>query len=127
MALTPPGTFPLHIALAEYEHLRESRQVSFRGSGKRFNFYLIVVAASPAALTLAAGATPDAHIWISGVLLLAIFGLGLVTFRRLIEFDCCEHVLAPHPLARHLSVIRLAIHARPLFCQCDGTSIAAAR
>jgi hypothetical protein len=78
---------PLDIALAEYEHLRASRQVSFDGSGKRFNFYLVVVAASPAALTLAAGAAPRGNIWISGTLLLAVFGLGLVTFRRLLEFD----------------------------------------
>jgi hypothetical protein len=77
----------LDIALAEYEHLREARQVSFDGSGKHFNFYLIIVAASPAALTLSAAASPRADMWISGPLLGALIGLGIVTFSRLLEFD----------------------------------------
>lgn len=77
----------LDIALAEYEHLRIARQVSFQGSAGRFNFYLIIVAGSPAALTLAAKVVPKASVWVSAPLLLAVFALGLVTFRRLVEFD----------------------------------------
>jgi hypothetical protein len=77
----------LDIALAEYEHLRIARQISFQGSGARFNFYLVAVVGSPAALGLAADVAPEAIPWISGPLLLSVVALGLFTFFRLIEFD----------------------------------------
>lgn len=78
----------LTVALAEYEHLRESRRANTDQATARFNFFLVVTSAATAvagALITGGGAGPASVSAVAGIGALVLL-LGLTIFVRQVEF-----------------------------------------